>query len=185
MGPAVGCFDSAASAARAETPPDMDNRAPPIYEEKAMNAHFKIAVTALCWLLLGLPAAQAGEKFFYTTNLHVELDTSEDGVLRALPKDLKLKAGEYYRLELVNFSPEQRHVMMAPEFGDAILMTGIRTYPQRVAIPGASFGKGINLAPGARVEIYFQTTKEGRYKLFCEDRTHTVAGMEVAINVRR
>jgi len=94
-----------------------------------MNAHFKIAVTALCWLLLGLPAAQAGEKFFYTTNLHVELDTSEDGVLRALPKDLQLKAGEYYRLELVNFSPEQRHVMMAPEFGDAILMTGIRTYP--------------------------------------------------------
>jgi len=150
-----------------------------------MNAHFKIAVTALCWLLLGLPAAQAGDKVVAATNLHIELDTSEDGVFRALPKDLTLKAGEHYRLELTNFSPEQRHVVMAPEFGDAILMSQIRTYPHRVKIPGASFAKGINLAPGARVEIYFQASKEGRYKLFCEDRTHTVAGMEVAINVRR
>ena len=36
---------------------------PPIHEERAMNAHFMIAVIALCGMLLGLPAAQAADKF--------------------------------------------------------------------------------------------------------------------------
>lgn len=150
-----------------------------------MNAHFKIAVTALCGILLGLPAAQAEEKFSSNKNLYVELDTSEEGVFRAHPKGLTLKVGEYYRLELMNFSQDQRHVVMAPEFGDAIVTTEMRTIPQLVKMPSASLGRGIDLPPGARVEIYFQARKEGRYKLFCEDRAHTVAGMEVAIDVRR
>lgn len=150
-----------------------------------MNAHFEIAVIALCGMLLGLPAAQAAEKFFYTTNLYVELDTSEEGDFMALPNNLTLKAGEHYRLELVNFSKGLQHVLLAPEFEKAIVTAGVRTYPERDKIPGASFGKGINLLPGARVEIYFQPLKEGRYKLFCDDRAHTVGGIDVAIDVRR
>ena len=150
-----------------------------------MNAHFKIAVTALCGMLLGLPAAQAEEKSFETMNLYVELDTSEEGDFRAHPRDLTLKVGKFYRLELMNFSQDQLHVMMAPEFGDAIFTKWIRKYPQRVEIPGANLGKGVALPPGARVEMYFQPHKEGRYKLFCDDRAHTVAGMEVTIDVRR
>ena len=150
-----------------------------------MNAHFKIAVTALCGMLLGMPVAQAGDKFVSTTNLYIELDTSEDGAFRAHPNELTLKVGEQYRLEFMNFSQDQQHVMMAPEFEGAIHTAGIRTLPQRVKLPGASIGRGIDLPPGARVEIYFQPNKEGRYKLFCDDRAHTVGGMEVAINVRR
>ena len=150
-----------------------------------MNVHFKIAVTVLCGMLLGLPAAQAEEKFFFTKNLYVELDTTEEGAFRALPGELTLKAGEHYRLELVNFSEGLRHVLLGPEFEEAIVVAGIRKYPQRVEIPTTTFGRGIDLPPGARVEIYFQPYKEGRYKLFCEDRAHTVAGMEVAIDVRR
>ena len=150
-----------------------------------MNAYFKIAVTALCGMLLGLPAAQAEEKFVSTKTLYVELDTSEEGVVRAHPRDLTVETGKYYRLELMNFSQDQLHVVMAPGFGDAIFTKRIRTYPQRVEIPGASLGRGIALPPGARVEMYFQPHKEGRYKLFCDDRAHTVAGMEVTIDVRR
>jgi uncharacterized cupredoxin-like copper-binding protein len=150
-----------------------------------MNAHFRMAVTALCGMLLALPAAQAEEKFIATANIYVELDTSEHGAYMAHPRELTLKVGERYRLELRNFSLEQRHVVMAPEFEDAISTAGVRTIPERVEMAGASLGRGIDLPPGARVEIYFQARKEGRYKLFCEDRGHTTAGMEVAINVKR
>jgi uncharacterized cupredoxin-like copper-binding protein len=150
-----------------------------------MNAYFRIAATTLCGMLLGLPAAQAQETSQSPTSLYIELDTSEDGDFRALPRELTLKAGSSYRLELVNFSQDQVHVVMAPEFEGAISTKRIRTYPQRVDIPGASLGKGIGLTPGARVEMYFQPHKEGRYKLFCDDRAHTVGGMEVAIDVRR
>jgi uncharacterized cupredoxin-like copper-binding protein len=150
-----------------------------------MNAHFRIAFIALCGMLLGLPAAQAAEDLFHTRNVYIELDTSEDGDFRALPGNLTLQAGEHYRLELVNFSPEQHHIMMAPEFDKAIVTKGIRTYPYREVIRGASLSKGISLLPGARVEIYFQPKQEGSYKLFCEEQTHTRAGMEVAVDIRR
>jgi uncharacterized cupredoxin-like copper-binding protein len=150
-----------------------------------MNAHFRIATIALCGMLLALPTAQAAEEFFHSRDIYIELDTSEDGAFMALPRNLTLKAGEHYRLELVNFSADQHHVLIAPEFERAIVMSGVRTYPQRQALRGASLVKGISLLPGARVEIYFQPTKEGRYKLFCEDRVHTTSGMDVAINVTR
>jgi uncharacterized cupredoxin-like copper-binding protein len=136
-------------------------------------------------MLLALPAAQAQERFISNGNIYVELDTSEDGAFVAHPRELTLKVGERYRLELMNFSRDQRHVLMAPEFEDAISTTGIRTIPGRVEMAGASLGRGIDLPPGTRVEIYFQAQKEGRYKLFCEDRGHTTAGMDVAINVKR
>lgn len=147
-----------------------------------MNAYFKIAVTALCGMLLGLPAAQAGAPS-PTKDLHVELGTAE-GDFKVFPGDLKLKVGEKYRLMLVNWSREYRHVMMAPEFEKAVTTTGIRTYPEREEMRGASFGNGINVPPGARVEMYFVPNKEGRYKLICQDRVHTDAGMEVTIDVR-
>jgi uncharacterized cupredoxin-like copper-binding protein len=150
-----------------------------------MNAQFRIAVIALCGMLLGLPAAQAAEEFFHTRSVYIELDTSEDGHSTALPTSLTLQAGEHYRLELRNFSAEQHHVMLAPEFDRAIVTKGIRTYPQRDVIQGASLAKGISLLPGTRVEIYFQPKQEGRYKLFCEEQAHTRAGMEVAIDIRR
>ena len=148
-----------------------------------MNAHFKIAVIALCGMLPGLPAAQA-EAQSLIKNLYVELGTAE-GDLTAYPKDMTLKVGESYRLVIVNWNQEYRHAVMAPEFGRAIITEEIRTFPQRVEMPGASFGNGIDLPPGARVEMYFVPQKEGRYKLFCQDQVHTRAGMEVAIDVRR
>lgn len=147
-----------------------------------MNAYFRIAASALCAMLLGLPAAQAGAQS-PTKQLHVELGTAE-GDFRVFPEDLKLKVGEKYRLVFVNWSKEYRHVVMAPEFEKAVTTTGIRTYPERDEMRGASFGNGINVPPGERVEMYFVPNKAGSYKLFCQDRVHTHAGMEVSIDVR-
>lgn len=147
-----------------------------------MNAHLKLAVTALCGMLLWLPAAQAQEQS-YTKRLHVEIGFSE-GDFTPFPRELSLKVGEYYRLEIVNENREIRHVVMAPELAGAAITAVIRTFPQREEMRNASFLTGIDLPPRARVEVYFIPYKEGRYKLFCQDRTHTDAGMDVAINVR-
>ena len=149
-----------------------------------MTTPFRIAVTALCGLLLGLPAAQSAEKSMSPQNVFIEHDTFEPGESSAFPKELNLKVGTHYRLELRNFSDDQRHVVLAPEFGAAVSTTLIRTTPQHVRL-ATSLGRGIDLPPHARVEIYLTPQKEGRYKLFCEDRAHTESGMEVAINVIR
>lgn len=147
-----------------------------------MNAYFKIAVTALCGMLLGLPAAQAQVQSS-TKNLRVEIGLQEED-FTAFPNNLALKAGEYYRLELVNWSQGIRHIVMAPEFGRAVVTSEIRRLPQREEMRGAGFDTGIPLAPGARVEVFFVPYKAGHYKLFCQDRIHTDAGMEVAVDVR-
>ena len=148
-----------------------------------MNAHSKIAVAALCGTLLGLPAAQAVAQSSMKT-VYVELGTSESD-FAVYPEVLTLKSGEEYRLVLVNWSREHRHAVMAPEFERTIVTKDIRTFPERVKMPSASVDTGIDLPPGARVEMYFVPQKEGRYKLFCQDQVHTRAGMEVAIDVRR
>lgn len=148
-----------------------------------MNAQFTIAVTALCGMLLGLPAAQAQEQSSIK-RLRVEIGLSE-GDFTAFPEHLTLKAGEPYRLEFVNWSEGIRHIVMAPEFAGAVRTTAIRKLPQREEMPGASFGGGIEVLPGGgRVEVYFVPYKEGRYKLFCQDRLHTQAGMDVTVDVR-
>lgn len=148
-----------------------------------MNAYFKIASTALCGMLLGLPVAQAQERSS-TTTLRVEIGFSEHD-FTAFPNNLTLKAGEPYRLELVNGSQGIRHIVMAPEFAGAIRTVAIRKLPQREEMRGASFDAGIDLPPGGgRVEVYFVPYKEGRYKLFCQDRVHTQAGMDVTVDVR-
>lgn len=148
-----------------------------------MNAHLKFAVTALCGMLLGLPAAQAQEQPS-VTRLRVEIGLVEHD-FSAFPERLTLKAGEPYRLELVNWSQGIRHIWMSPEFGRAVLTTAIRRLPQHEEMRGASFGGGIDLPTGGgRVEVYFVPYKEGRYKLFYQDRVHTNAGMEVEVDVR-
>jgi uncharacterized cupredoxin-like copper-binding protein len=150
-----------------------------------MNARFKFALAAVCGMLLMLPAAQSAERTLASRDVYVDLDTSEAGGATAFPRELDLKVGTHYRLELRNFSDDQQHVVMAPEFGATISETLIRTIPQHVRMTGASVARGIDLPPHARVEIYFTPRKEGRYKLFCEDRAHTASGMDVAINVGR
>ena len=149
-----------------------------------MNAHLKIAVTALCGMLLGLPTAQAQDQSS-PKRLRVEIGLSAED-FTVYPNNLTLKAGEHYRLEFVNWSQGVRHIVMAPEFAGAVVTTGIRKIlPQREEMPGASFGGGIDVPPsGGRVEVYFTPYKEGHYKLFCQDRTHTDAGMDVTVDVR-
>lgn len=148
-----------------------------------MNAYFRIAVTALCGMLLGLPAAQAQQSRPLTKSLLVEIGLSEEN-FSAFPNNLTLKAGEYYRLELVNWSQGIRHIVMAPEFGQAVVTSEIRRLPHRQEMRGAGFDTGIDLPPGGRVEVFFVPYKAGRYKLFCQDRVHTDAGMDVSLEVR-
>ena len=145
-----------------------------------MNVYSKLAMGALYGMLLGMPAAQAEPP----KTLQVDLGTWESD-FAIYPQNLSVKAGEEYRIVLVNWSRQHRHVVMAPEFERAVTTKAIRTYPERVQVRGAGFGNGINVPPGERVEVYFVPNQEGRYKLLCQDRIHTDAGMELAIDVRR
>lgn len=145
-----------------------------------MKAQLKFAMTALCGMLLGFPAAQADE-YFPSTSLYVELGTTEGG-MAAFPGDMKLQVGELYRLVLTNPSQDQ-HVVLAPEFGHTMLTAGISNHPQRVDLRNASIAGGIGVRPGEMIQLYFVPFKEGRYKLFCEERAHTEGGMEVTMDV--
>jgi len=148
-----------------------------------MNAKFTIAASALCGMLLGFPAAQAQE-LPDIKKIRIEIGLTEHD-FTTFPERLTLKAGEPYRLEFVNWSEGIRHVVMAPELAGAVLTTAIRSLPHRVDMTGAGFDTGITLAPsGGRVEVYFVPVREGRYKLFCQDRVHTDAGMDVTVEVR-
>ena len=148
-----------------------------------MNAYLKIAVTALCGMLLGLPAAQAQDRSS-TKSVRIEIGLVEHN-FSTFPEHLTLKAGEPYRLELVNWSQGIRHIVLAPELAGAVRTTAIRKLPDREEMRGAGFDSGISLAPGGgRVEVYFVPIKEGRYKLFCQDRHHTEAGMDVTVDIR-
>jgi len=145
-----------------------------------MNATLKFAAAALCGMLLGIPAVQADEDF-PSTSLYIELGTTE-GEYLAFPHDLNLQVGELYRLVITNPSPDL-HLLIAPEFGDTVLTTGASRRPARGDLRYASMESGIAVRPGEMVELYFVPFKEGRYKLFCEERTHTAGGMEISVDV--
>ena len=148
-----------------------------------MNAKFTIVVSALCGMLLGFPPAQAQEPSGIK-RLRVEIGLVEHD-FTAFPEQLTLKAGEPYRLELVNWSQGIRHIVLGPELAGAVRTTAIRKLPDREEMRGAGFASGISLAPGGgRVEVYFVPIKEGRYKLFCQDQVHTQAGMDVTVDIR-
>jgi uncharacterized cupredoxin-like copper-binding protein len=145
-----------------------------------MNAQLKFAAAALCGMLLGISAAQADEDF-PSTSLYIELGTTEGG-MTAYPRDMKLEVGKLYRLVLTNPS-QSEHVVLAPEFGRTVMTAGISKYPKRVDLPGASIAAGLAVRPGEMIQVYFVPSSEGRYKLFCEDRAHTEAGMDVTVEV--
>lgn len=145
-----------------------------------MNARLKFAAATLCAMLLGIPAAQSDD-YFASTDLYVELGTAE-GDFAAFPGNLKVEVGEIYRLILRNPSP-LTHVAMAPEFGGTVVTTGIRRLPQGVPHMTGTIAGGIEVRSGETTELYFVPFKQGRYKLFCEDRMHTAAGMEITIEV--
>jgi len=148
-----------------------------------MKAQCTIAVTALCGMLLGMPAARAQDKELPPKNHYIEFSLPGEDHFTPYPKELTLRVGEYYRLVLMNGSQELRHILMAPEFARDVVTVRVRKFPGGEEIRLASFESGIHVPPGERVEVVILPVVEGRYKFFCQDRTHTNAGMEMTVEV--
>ena len=147
-----------------------------------MKAPLKILAAALCGLLLGLPAALAGEDDYWPiTDVYVQFG-GEGDELMVSPSELTLQAGELYRIVPINPS-ELTHVVAAPELAAKGLTTEVVRGFEDVFNPKMSIAKGIELGSGQTIEWTYMPLEEGTFKLGCEDTVHAAAGMHAMIKV--
>jgi len=147
-----------------------------------MNAPIKILAAAVCGLLLGLPAALAGEM---PIRHFINLGTAQDP-LTIHPRGLTLQVGETYQFVVSNPSKEQ-HVVAAPELAAMVKTAELTTegLPRlKLAVPALDIATGITLQPGQMIEWTFTPLVEGAYKFGCNDPAHAAAGMHTMIDVR-
>lgn len=145
-----------------------------------MNTPSRMLAIAVCGMLLGLPAAQADE-YWPVTDVFMHFGTGENE-LTVSPPELTLKAGELYRIVVINPS-EYDHVVAAPALAANGLTTSLLTGTPRVDRPTPEIASGILVQPGQLMEWTFMPLEEGTYKLGCDDPAHAAAGMHATINV--
>ena len=105
-----------------------------------MKAPLKIFAAALCGLLLGLPAAQAGEDDYWPiTDVYVQFG-GEYHELLVSPSQLTLEAGELYRIVLINPS-DIDHVVAAPELAAKGLTTQVLLGFEDIDYPATKIAK--------------------------------------------
>jgi uncharacterized cupredoxin-like copper-binding protein len=128
-------------------------------------------------MLLGLPGAQAADTWpvgmnWDTENVSIRLATGR-GNLIIQPGEVNLKAGELYRLVIVNDSGVT-HSISAPEFAGKVLTS----HPTSMSVVS-----GTVMRPGEKMEWYLMPVTEGTYKFGCSTAVHAAAGMEATIHV--
>ncbi len=111
------------------------------------------------------------------TEINVSLGNSANE-LKFFPNDLKFVAGQRYKLQLDNPSP-QKHYFTAKDFADASWTQKIEA--GKVEIKGAIHE--VELKPGGEAEWVFVPMKPGKYSLRCPIPGHTEAGMTGTITV--
>ena len=111
------------------------------------------------------------------TEINVSLGNSANE-LKFFPNDLKFVAGQRYKLQLDNPSP-QKHYFTAKDFADASWTQKIEA--GKVEIKGAIHE--VELKPGGEAEWVFVPMKPGKYFLRCPIPGHTEAGMTGTITI--
>ena len=145
-----------------------------------MRAPLKILAAAVCGLLLGLPAVQAGEMPIHQ---FINMGTAENE-FSVYPHALMLKVGETYQFVVSNPSKEI-HVVAAPELAATVKTTQLAITGEKlgVAAPPLDLMTGITMQPGQIVLWTFTPLDEGVYKFGCDDPVHAAAGMQAMIEV--
>lgn len=151
-----------------------------------MKRRFRILAAAVCGMLLGLPGAQAADTWpvpmqWDTKDVSIQLATGR-GELVVQPGELNLKAGELYRLVIVN-ETGVNHTMAAPEFADKVLTSSLTKSPPSPDLTSMTIVTGMVMRPGERMEWNLMPVKEGTYKFGCGNPVHAAAGMEAIIHV--
>lgn len=147
--------------------------------------------------LLSYTASHANEMFEKApTELLVEFGTS-DGELVIIPRELRLMAGENYKLVIRNPS-SVNHTVSARDFGETVQPSVVDTFGAEVIAarvgprmntpldrrPVASYlVKEIEIQPGGTAEWFFTPAIPGTYKLDCAIHSHQESGMTSRIVV--
>lgn len=92
------------------------------------------------------------------------------------PRELRLKAGQPYRLTLVN-TGSVSHYFTAPEFFAAVAARKAEV-PRQVEVKAAVFTSFEVHGRGGTVDFYFVPLEKGRYRAHCHIKDHLPLGIE-------
>lgn len=95
------------------------------------------------------------------------------------PMDLKLKAGQPYKLELKN-TGDKDHYYTAPEFFKNVAWRKAMVNKQ-AEIKAPYFTAVEVLKKSGQLDLYFVAANKGRYPVFCTIDDHREQGMEGSI----
>jgi len=92
------------------------------------------------------------------------------------PREMKLKAGQPYRLTLVNLGVNN-HYFNAPEFFARIAARKAQV-PRYAEMKAPRFGNFEIFAAGGTIELWFIPLEKGRYRAHCHLGNHADMGVE-------
>ncbi len=151
------------------------------------KAQYLIRVSWAIALVLGLWFCSGGGAIAqaaavdpaHQTAIAVDVSLGNSGdQLKFFPSDLTFKAGQRYKLHLVNPS-HQKHYFTAKDFADSIWTQKVDA--GNVEIKGAIHE--LELRPSTNADWVFVPQKAGTYTLRCTIPGHTEAGMVGMITV--
>jgi uncharacterized cupredoxin-like copper-binding protein len=97
------------------------------------------------------------------------------------PDELTLKAGQPYKLELIN-TGKKKHYYTAPEFFRSIATRKVQSNKDG-EIKAPYFLALEMMAEGGQLDLYFVPVKKGKYPVICTIDDHQEQGMEGTITV--
>lgn len=123
------------------------------------------------------PAVAENEKIL------ANVDWNKAAVLRIelrdygfIPRELRLRAGQPYRLEIFN-SGGNTHYFNAPEFFQSVA-THKAEVPAQAEIKGGSFTQFEIMRRGGQLHFYFVPLVAGTYRVHCHLEDHAEMGVE-------
>ncbi len=97
------------------------------------------------------------------------------------PIDYSFRAGQAYRLEILN-EGDEKHYFTAPEFFRAIATRKVQS--DRDGEIKAPYFLALELMPGGgKLDLYFVPVEAGSYELFCTIDDHREQGMEGVLTI--
>lgn len=109
---------------------------------------------------------------------HVKIELRDSGVL---PQELRLKAGQPYRLTLLN-AGVNNHYFNAPEFYRSIAVRKAEV-PRYAEIKAARITTFEVFAAGGTVDLWFVPLEKGRFVAHCHLGNHRDMGVEARLVV--
>lgn len=96
------------------------------------------------------------------------------------PKDLKLKANQPYKIELIN-TGEKDHYYTAPEFFKSVAWRKLMV--NKNAEIKVDYANALEVLKKGQLDLYIVPVNKGTFPVYCTIDDHRVKGMEGSITV--